>query len=189
MNSNFDGVYSDNFELDGYSFVSFERLLERCGMSTREDEFISLGAIDKLKWCAGRLSDIGMLPYEKTLKYMTDLAVIDCLVGNVDRHTRNFGLFFNAYSGKYEIPLLFDNGMGLFEHDYYRDRYDSYESAMKNVYVSPYGEDPFDMMSLLDKEFDLKARYPGIVSLSYLNILTTPFALEYEKRMIKLWQK
>ena len=120
---------------------------------------------------------------------MIDLAVVDCLVGNVDRHTRNFGLFFNTHSGKYEIPLLFDNGMGLFEHDYYRDRYDSYESAMNNVYVSPYGEDPFDMMIMLDEEFDLKARYPEIENITYPNILSTPFALEYEKRMIGLWQK
>ena len=79
---------------------------------------------------------------------MLNLAVLDCLVGNVDRHTRNFGLFYNSSTGKYEIPLIFDNGMGLFEHDYYRDNYRNYEEAMNNVYVSPYGEDPFELAML-----------------------------------------
>ena len=182
----YDGVYSDNFELDGYTFISFDRLLERSGRSSRDDEFISLKAIDKMKWCASALSDIGGLPYEATLKYMLDLAVIDCLVGNVDRHTRNFGLFYNAGSGRFEIPLVFDNGMGLFEHDNYRDKYESFEAAMNNVYVAPYGEDPFEMMNLLFDEFDLTDIYPGLREVTYPDALTTPFALEYERRMIDL---
>ena len=120
---------------------------------------------------------------------MLDLAVVDCLVGNVDRHTRNFGLFFNAVTGRYEIPLLFDNGMGLFENDPYRDRYKSFDEAMNTVYVSPYGEDPFDMFRMLDEEFNLERMYPGIRELIYPDLLTTPFALEYERRVKKIWQK
>lgn len=185
----YDGVYSDNFELDGYTFISFERLLERTGRSSREEEFISLNALDKLKWYAGMLSEVGDVPYESAHKYMLDLALIDCLVGNVDRHTRNFGLFYNAHSGEYDIPLIFDNGMGLFEHDNYRDRYESYDAAMNNVYVAPYGEDPFDMIRMLDAEYDLRRVYPALESLSYPDILQTPFALEYERRMIGLWQR
>lgn len=184
-----DGVYSDNFELDGYTFISFERLLERNGKSSKDEEFISLGAIDKLKWCARELAHIGQLKYEDTLKYMLNLAIVDCLVGNVDRHTKNFGLFFNAMTGKYEIPLIFDNGMGLFEHDYYRDNYHSFEEAMNSVYVSPYGEDPFDMIRMLDEEFCILDLYPGLKDLKYPDILSTPFAQEYERRMLELWQK
>ncbi len=185
----YDGVYSRNFELDGYTFISFERLIERHGLTSRDDDFISLGALDKLKWCAMQLSEAGALPYDETLKYMTGLAVLDCMVGNIDRHTRNFGLFFNTGSGAYEIPPVFDNGMGLFENDPYRDRYESFDEAMRNVYVSPYGEDPFDMLRMLDEEFDLKAMYPGIDKVVYPDILHTPYALEYERRILEIWQK
>lgn len=185
----FDGVYSRNFELDGYTFLSFERLLERNGLSSKDDEFIAMNSLDKLKWCADKLSEFGSLPYSDTLKYMIDLAVIDCLVGNIDRHTRNYGLFFNAGTGRYEIPPVFDNGMGLFENDPYRDKYDTFEAAMRNVYVSPYGEDPFDMIQMLDKEYDLRGMYPGIIDLHYPDILSTPYALEYERRILELWQK
>ena len=120
---------------------------------------------------------------------MLDLAVIDCLVGNVDRHTRNFGLFYRNDNGCFEVPMVFDSGMGLFEHDNYRDRYESFDEAMRNVYVSPYGEDPFDMLQILDREYHLKKIYPGIDHPDYGDTLMTPFALEYEKRMCEAWRK
>lgn len=185
----FDAVFSDNFELDGYTFLSFESMLEERHLSTKEDFFFKMNAIEKLKWCATKLTEIGNLSYQDTERYMLNLAVLDCLVGNVDRHTRNFGLFYNSSTGKYEIPLVFDNGMGLFEHDYYRDNYRNYEDAMNNVYVSPYGEDPFELLLMLNKEFRLKEVYSGVKDIRYLDILNTPFALEYERRMRSLWQK
>lgn len=185
----YDAVYAPNFELDGYSFASFESLLEHRHRSSKEDEFIRMNAVAKLKWCARQLADIGEIPYNKTEKYMLDLAVLDCLIGNVDRHTRNFGLFYRSNSKHFEIPLVFDSGMGLFEHDYYRDQYENFDEAMRNVYVSPYGEDPFELMVILNKEFHLKEVYPGVEAPTYGKELDTPFALEYEKRMIALWQK
>ncbi len=185
----YDEVYSANFELDSYSFASLASLLERRNRSSKEDEFVRMDAISKLKWCAEQLAEIGNILYERAEKYMLDLAVLDCLVGNVDRHTRNFGLFFRNDRKSFELPLVFDSGMGLFEHDYYRDQYESFEEAMRNVYVSPYGEDPFELLEMLDKEFGLKMKYPGIDRPDYGDELMTPFALEYEKRMCELWQK
>ncbi len=184
-----EGVYSPNFELDGNTFISFETLLERNNRLSNDPEFIRLGAIAKLKWCARQLSEIGNIAYDSAERYMLDLAVLDCLVENVDRHTRNFGLFYNCDSGEFSIPPVFDSGMGLFEHDYYRDRYDSYEAAMNNVYVSPYGEDPFNMLKILDKEYGLKKVYPRIKEPDYGNILNTPFANEYMERMRAAWRK
>lgn len=185
----YEGVYSLNFELDGYTFISFESLLSRMNKSSNDDEFIRLDAISKLKWCAKMLAEAGNLEYEKTEKYMLDLAVLDCLVGNVDRHTRNFGLFYDCNKERYEIPLVFDSGMGLFEHDNYKESYKTYDEAMNNVYVAPYGEDPFDMLSMLGNEYDLKRLYPGVNTISYGDLLKTRFALEYERRMQELWQK
>ena len=185
----YNGVFSENFELDGYTFISFDRLLGRHGWSTMEEEFISLDAIGKLRWCAEKLSEAGALDYADTEKYMLDLAVIDCLVGNTDRHDKNYGLFYNVNTQLFEIPLIFDNGMGLFENDHYRDEYRTFDEAMHNVYVAPYGEDPFDLLELLDEAFDLRKIYPGITNLHYPDVLRTPFALEYERRMLEFWRK
>ena len=185
----YDGVYSNNFELDGYRFISFDSLIEDIGLSTKDSTFVKLSAIDKLKWCAKQLSEVGDIDYNRTLKYMLDLAVLDCLVGNVDRHTRNFGLFYHTLQDKFYVPLVFDNGMGLFENDYYRDEYKTFEEAMHNVYVSPYGEDPFELLQMLDKEFCLKKIYKGVERIEYLDILYTKYAREYERRMQELWQK
>ncbi|QFJ54983.1 helix-turn-helix domain-containing protein [Pseudobutyrivibrio xylanivorans] len=185
----FDAVYSSNFELDGYTFLSFESLLEEKHISTKDDFFLKMNSIEKLKWCAKQLSEMGNIPYEESEKYMLNLSVLDCLVGNVDRHTRNFGLFFNSINGEYQIPLIFDNGMGLFEHDYYRDNYHTFEEAMNNVYVSPYGEDPFDFLEILNREYKVKEIYKGVNEIKYIDILNTPFAKEYERRMSELWQK
>ena len=184
-----DGVFSDNFELDGDTFVSFESLLESVNQSSHEEAFIKLSALEKLKWCATKLSELGELSYSDTERYMINLAVLDCLVGNIDRHTRNFGLFYNHESGRYRIPLIFDNGMGLFENDYYRDNYSSFDAAMNQVYVAPYGEDPFGFLQMLNQEFHLKEIYSNARAINYLDVLDTPNAREYERRMAERWQK
>ena len=181
-----DGVYSKNFEIDGYTFVSFESLIGIRHLSTHDDTFAKMSSIEKLQWCAGQISNICELDYKDAEKYMLDLAVVDCLIGNVDRHARNFGVFFNSNTGDYSIPLIFDNGMGLFEHDYYRDNYGTFEEAMHSVYVAPYGEDPFAFLEELDQHFHIKNKY-GVDEISYPDVLNTPFALEYERRMKELW--
>lgn len=182
----FDAVYSKNFEVEACSFVSFERLLERAGGSMHDDEFIRMSPVEKLKWCAEKLSKAGNISYEETERYMVNLALIDCLVGNVDRHGRNFGLFYNSHTESYEIPMLFDNGMGLFEHDYYRDEYKTFDEAMRNVYISPYGVDPFDMLKILDDEFDLNKTYPKLRNLQIKTDNISEFAKEYINRMMTI---
>lgn len=180
----YKGVYSCNFELDGYTFISFESLINSIDIYSKDEEFVHLGTLDKLKWCASKLSSIGNIPYSECEKYMMDLALIDCLIGNVDRHTHNFGLLYNAANSCYCISPIFDNGMGLFEHDPYRDSYTTYNEAMRSVYVAPYGEDPFDMLDIIDKEYCLSEFYPNLSNISYPSILNKPFVLEYEERML-----
>lgn len=153
------GVYSNNFEKEGYTFISFERLLNMKMETSKTDEFNRMSTVEKLRWCAGRISMYAELPYDRCETYMLNLAILDCLVGNCDRHTRNFGVFFNNSEGEFSIAPVFDSGMGLFEHDYYRDKYSSYDAAMGNVYVAPYGEDPFEMIDILADEFDF-GEYP-----------------------------
>lgn len=185
----YDAVYSLNFEMDGYTFISFERLVERNGHSAKGDEFIRLSTLDKIDWCARELSLAGNIPYEATHKYIIELALVDSLLGNVDRHMRNYGLFYNMNTGKYEIPPVFDNGMGFFEHDPYKNEYKTFDEAMRNVYVSPYGEDPLDMLKMLIDNFDLLTRYPALRNLDYKSDWMTPFAREYINRVNEICQK
>jgi hypothetical protein len=42
---------------------------------------------------------------------------------------------------------------------------------------------------MLDEEYDLKKMYPGIGNVKYSDILSTPYVLEYERRIAELWQK
>lgn len=177
----FKGVCSQNFEFDGYEFISFQSLISRNHLSTRDDSYIKLDAISKLRWCARQISSAVHLPYDACERYMLDTAILDCIIGNVDRHTHNFGVFYNAAQGVYEIARIFDSGMGLFEHDPYRDTYTSFEAAMGNVYVSPYGEDPFDLFDLLSKEYDLSV-YP-FERLRMPERLPNRYAMQYIRDM------
>lgn len=180
----FFGVYSKNFELEGYTFLSFESLLNRYHLSSKDDYFIKLPSEKKLKWCAEKLSVYGKLPFNNCLHYMLNLAVIDCLTGNTDRHTRNFGLFYHPDHG-FCIPLIFDSGMGLFEHDYYRDHYKTFDDAMMNVYVSPYGEDPFDMAALLKQAFPLSTY--EFQNLKLPEIVPNKFSIRYLEQILHIF--
>lgn len=155
-----DAVVSKNFELDGWDFVSFESLLNRLsGESTQDSFFIRLGTIEKMEYCAKVIAKACNINYKYALKYMIDLAVIDILVGNNDRHTKNFGVFWDINNNKFSIAKIFDNGMGLFENDYYRDNYKNLQERMRNVYVAPYGEDPFDMIKILKNYININNIY------------------------------
>ena len=54
---------------------------------------------------------------------------------------------------------------------------------MHNCYVSPYGEDPFDMIDLLEKEFAISKMYP-FQHLQLIQKLPSEYAKEYTDRMI-----
>lgn len=93
------------------------------------------------------------------LSIMLDLAVIDIIIGNTDRHTKNFGVFWDINNQKFKIARIFDNGMGLFENDSYRDFYDSIEDRMRNLYIEPYGEDPFDLIDIIKSKININNIY------------------------------
>lgn len=155
-----DAVVSNNFEKEHKEFISFETLINKFdGSSTHESAFIKMSSYDKLNYCACMISKATKINIKHTFKYMLDLAIIDILVGNIDRHTRNFGVFWDSLYSRYSIARVFDNGMGLFENDYYRDNYNCIEDRMRNTYVAPYGEDPFDMLIILKKHININNIY------------------------------
>lgn len=180
----YKGVYSNNFELKNKSFKSFESLLNEKYLSANEDYFIRLDAMSKLEWCADKLSELGNINRQLTLKYMLDLAIVDCLVGNGDRHTRNFGLFYDNDKGYYQIAQIFDSGMGLFENTYYRDKYSSYEEAMRDCYVAPYGEDPFEMLGMLQEHYRISDKY-NFAQLRWDGEVPNRFAQDYLNKVLQ----
>ena len=143
-----NGVKSRNFELDGYTFIPFKSFLEFNRVTYIEEELVRCSTIDKMELCANVVSSYSNVRKLDYLGYLVDCAVLDCLVGNVDRHLKNFGLFLNS-DKSYSIPLIFDNGMGMFENDSDRLSYKTLQEADRYLYISPYGEDPFDMVDIL----------------------------------------
>lgn len=45
--------------------------------------------------------------------YLNSMMQLDLLVGNVDRHTHNYGIIVNNADGAIRLPPLFDNGRSL----------------------------------------------------------------------------
>jgi hypothetical protein len=88
---------------------------------------------------------------------------------NQDRHFRNFGVFFNEKTNKYEIAKIFDCGMGLFENDTIFDDIQSLEQCLRYSYIAPYGEDPFDLAREL-KSTNIGYRYLKAINVNRLNI-------------------
>lgn len=177
----YKGLKSQNFAADGYEFVPLTRLLLNIGYSV--DGFEYFDTLNKLKWCADKLSLAGEIEYKNALKYMIDLSLVDSLVGNSERNLDNIGLLYNINTGKYEIAPVFNCGQGLFEHDEYRDTYLSYESAILTVAIKPYDEDPFDMIRILNDEFSLTKLYPGLKNITYNSQWKKPYVVEYIAKM------
>lgn len=50
-----------------------------------------------------------------TTQYLAEICVLDFLIGNEDRHENNFGVFWDGLY--FKKAKIFDNGLGLFEHD------------------------------------------------------------------------
>lgn len=149
-----NGVKSKNFNKEGIEYVPFRSFLDFNRKSFIEEQMIKCSTVNKIALCSQVVSDCCEITKEEYNKYLIECAIIDCLVGNVDRHLKNFGLFVKG--DKYSVPLIFDNGMGMFENDPYKDSYKTLDDAYCYLYINPYGEDPFDMIDILLSEYDLK---------------------------------
>lgn len=168
------GVVSDNFERQGLQFISYSRILERNNINPKYKGYINLNTIDKIKYQVGIMSKLCKIDSRLLLKYMFDIATIDMLVLNQDRHFKNFGVFWNVKMNRYGVAAVFDNGMGLFENDIMFDNMDKLEDCMRYSYIAPYGEDPFELLGIL-KETQAYRGYLGNLDIKRLNISRSLF--------------
>lgn len=147
------GVVSDNFERNQLHFVSCERLFNKNNDTMSTSYYRHCNVMNKIYNLVERLSKYSQLFYAQVLEYIFDMVFIDLLVLNSDRHSHNFGVFWNNRC--YERALLFDFGIGLFENSNDFDTLNTLEECLRYSYLEPFGEDPFDVARQLlnDKNF------------------------------------
>lgn len=106
------GCRSKNFLRDNESFVSMETLYNRLtGYTNLANRLMSLSSSkDRLIYLIEMANTVNVPNFDW---YLKALMQIDLVIQNVDRHTHNFGVVFNARNGRYRIPPIFDNGMSL----------------------------------------------------------------------------
>lgn len=145
---------------------------EKCGVDVMTDPTIS--PVDRVKIAIDVLNTKTGLDFTN---YIFEMTVIDYLIGNEDRHEANFGAFWNSKS--WEIPILFDFGLGLFEHDVdYINR--DFEDACSRMNKRPF----HDWDSVLDYFVKIGYIAHGSVDLSDC-ILPNNLARDYLKMTFK----
>jgi hypothetical protein len=179
------GVYSTNFEMQGYQFISFSYLLQRNQDNLINYNYNNLNACDKMKCLSYLLSRYTNMTKDISDLYIYQLVILDILTGNLDRHLKNFGCFANGNA--LVRPLIFDNGLGLFEGVVDYNFCDSYDDFMRETYISPYGEDPFELLRLL-KPVKLKNYLSALCKLENTTF-PSKFAKQYYKNILDFIEK
>ncbi len=182
------GVVSKNLEVTEHvQFCSFKYLMERFGVFVDDMKLRHSNALDKLTYYSELYTKAINVPQIVAEKYMLSTAIIDIMVGNSDRHTRNFGAWLHC-DGSYSLYPIFDNGLG-FGQGVSDLRYcRTYNDFMRETYIAPYGEDLFELLQMLDKIYHIKQRLlrPHLNELSKLGKIGYPnaFAKEYYHNII-----
>ncbi len=154
---NYMGCYSPNFLEKNEELVSFYTLLSQRGVSWPNGN----DTIRKYS-C---LSNLYMqLCEQNPVKYLSALFIVDYLVGNIDRHLRNFTFIHDVRKDVFSFGPAFDFGRGMFEGDiefsdlpvakrlsklHYMPFQTQFDTALK-TYSAQY-----DLSSLLPTELDL----------------------------------
>lgn len=149
------GVESNNLGYIGMSTLSFESILESVGESSNNSWYIKSGTIDKIYSMAKKISSICKISEKSLIEYMVQCAIIDILVYNTDRHTRNYNALKHN-EGAIRVAPIHDCGLGLFESDQYFLNYKTWEECNRQCYISPFGEEAFDMLNILDIHFHIR---------------------------------
>ena len=177
------GVKSKNFENDGYSYVSFRRLLDKFNISlTRDIKYPQMSNVSKILYISSIVSKYLKMDERCMVRYLLQLAIVDVFVGNIDRHIGNFG--FIIKDGVIKTSPIFDSGLGLFVYDTSSPSL-SFDDCYNRVYIEPYSEDPIKLLNDLDCYFGVKTKLRDRVLT--LNLGRSYFmsdnAYEYYKRI------
>lgn len=119
-----DACFSEFFNEKFIPFAKFDKT---------QEIFEYNNPLDRLEFVLKRLkSETGLELHE----YLYQMSILDFLVGNEDRHVNNFGVFWD---GEFKPVILFDFGLGLFEHDIIYDGM-TLEQARTKMTRLPFGD-------------------------------------------------
>ena len=122
------GCYSKNFCNNG-KFLSFENLLETNRLRFTDN--------DRYRY----VLDVYAKYNIDATTYIDTMIVLDAVVLNEDRHLNNFGILYK--DGAFTLPPIFDNGLGLFEHDYKYSYVTELGVALRKAKAKPFNVDFF----------------------------------------------
>lgn len=178
------GCWSFDFLPENYSFLSFYHLLKAHDLVRDYDKMTKQQPpLVQFQATVGLLRDITGLDFTG---YLTEMVVLDFLVGNEDRHINNFGVLWCAETDEYAVAPLFDQGLGLFEHDPVYSRLTLTE-AIRKMRGQPFNRnlqkvvDAVDLtiLSLQGKTIDVSAlTFPNSLALPYLKFTAAHLGIE-----------
>lgn len=164
------GCYSSNFNSSNSKFIPFAAVLDRY----------------QLKFPVTDRFDFTLNVYSKYLgldasDYLTVMCLLDFILLNEDRHLNNLGVIFKE--GKYYIPPIFDNGLGLFEND---RKYDdlSYTTALRRVKVKPFGMELSNVIKRLP-DLNKAKEVLGLCQFSKYWMLPNNLAYQHLRRVVE----
>lgn len=116
VNKRYLGCYSQEFKPTGFSFITFDRLLQ---LNLSKVDYNKLGTMHGeqlylvLCGCISKMTGIDIF------QYINQCIALDAITLNEDRHFNNMGVLFSERGIVYSVPI-FDNGLSLLsdKHDY-----------------------------------------------------------------------
>ena len=158
-----EGSYSEAFDRDGSLFVPFSR-----AAAVRLDTASVHGiARDATQWVPFLINTYSDIVGEDATPYLVSMLLLDLVVANEDRHLGNFGFLCRRGEKQLNYSLLFDFGLGLFEHDgrYYPGM--PLERAVKHIRLKPWGLKVSAALDFLETNYSdlVKCMLPKSLSL------------------------
>lgn len=135
------GSYSKSFLGSNESFESFHNMQKSCSniyiyiyIYIKKD-FMLLEPAEIFKALCNQYKETCSLDAEA---YLSDMFLLDYLMGNEDRHLNNFGAVFDYSLKQYRFAPIFDNGLSLLEHS------NRYEDMSAEVALYTTNQRPFN---------------------------------------------
>lgn len=180
-----DGSYSENFNGGNDEFVSFYRILKKYGVYRDVD--INWKRMSTKERFDGVVSMINEYCNVDWTEYLSSMILIDCIIGNVDRHLNNFGLIKNISTGKFKIAPLFDFGLSLFEHDTMYSNV-SLTTAINKTKMQPFSSSIDKQLSVVATKIEPTTIYldyslmPNLLAPHYIKSMLSKFNCRVERR-------
>lgn len=153
----YKGCWSPNFLREGESLITL--------FSAMQKHVIDWEAKDSIAELYAQLSNIFLQATGKLqTEYLSALFAIDFLIGNTDRHLRNFALIKNSITNEVYPAPAFDFGMGLFQGSYQLLDETAKRRILKIKYL-PFNTSFSKALSVYNAQYDISSLLPEPIKL------------------------